>query len=116
MYTLSNLETGKVKVTGLTRAEMEDLLDGNHHFHYEPDHPETITVLHKYSKADNSFTLMTMDEVREIRDKALRNSDWRMVSDYPETNQSDWEIYRKQLRNIPQEYNKVRDIIWPTKP
>jgi len=40
--------------------------------------------------------------VRRDRDSALVDSDWsHMVSDRPLTNQADWALYRKKLRDLP---------------
>ena len=41
--------------------------------------------------------------LREQRDSKLAQSDWRMTVDYPYTDQNDWELYRTELRELPQE-------------
>lgn len=53
---------------------------------------------------------------REKRDELLSKSDWTQQRDVILDNDSDWKVYRQQLRDIPQNYEKVIDIVWPTKP
>lgn len=56
---------------------------------------------------------------REQRDKLLRESDWTQISDYslvtPEQ-QVLWAEYRQALRDLPETYPDVSDIIWPEAP
>lgn len=44
-----------------------------------------------------------MEQLRMFRDSKLAQSDWRMTVDYPYTDQNDWELYRTELRELPQE-------------
>jgi hypothetical protein len=62
--------------------------------------------------------LVGINEVRGIRDTLLSETDWRMVSDYPEANQDEWKTYRQELRDLPNGYRPIAGsgIIWPTKP
>jgi len=36
------------------------------------------------------------------RNQLLKDSDFRMLSDYPHTNREAWELYRQQLRDFPE--------------
>jgi hypothetical protein len=47
--------------------------------------------------------ITAMDQLRHQRDTKLSQSDWRMTVDYPYTDKNDWELYRTELRELPQE-------------
>lgn len=57
-------------------------------------------------------------DIRDIRNALLRDSDYTQLSDAPLTNEKkdEWVEYRQTLRDIPQTYEKIEDIIWPQKP
>jgi len=40
--------------------------------------------------------------MRQERNQLLKDSDFRMLSDYPNTNKESWELYRQQLRDFPE--------------
>lgn len=48
----------------------------------------------------------------------LRETDWTQLTDVPLTPQQRnlWKTYRQELRDIPQKYAKVEDIVFPTRP
>lgn len=52
--------------------------------------------------------------VRETRNGLLRETDWTVLPDVSVS--EDFKIYRKQLRDIPQTYKNVDDVVFPTKP
>lgn len=56
------------------------------------------------------------DTVREHRDKALNNSDWRAVKD--RTMSQAWKDYRQALRDLPQNHDTANDAVdnWPEAP
>ena len=65
--------------------------------------------------------MITMDDLRRLRNTKLAQSDWRMVSDYPHEDQSAWISYRSALRDLPQnsspdENGNLTNINWPTPP
>mgnify|MGYP000202674761 CR=1 FL=1 len=49
------------------------------------------------------------DRVRKARNKALKNSDWRFMSD--QSPSQEWIDYRVFLRNLPQNYYDESDEI-----
>jgi len=61
-------------------------------------------------------------QLREQRNQLLAQSDWRMVSDYPGSNQTEWQTYRQALRNITTQTpsldadGNLTGILWPTPP
>lgn len=54
--------------------------------------------------------------VRRTRDYMLKESDWRVLPDsaLSSGDKSAWEIYRQELRDIPQEQSDPFNITWPT--
>ena len=61
-------------------------------------------------------------QLRIQRNQLLQQTDWRMVSDYPGSNQSEWQTYRQALRDITtqtpslDENGQLTGIMWPTRP
>jgi hypothetical protein len=76
-----------------------------------------------YDSASGTFSGQTpeqkMRKVREERNKRLVQSDKYMLSDIykkmPAKMQAQWELYRKQLREIPQKFDPDH-VIWPVPP
>jgi hypothetical protein len=56
--------------------------------------------------------------VRGERNGLLSNSDWTQLDDAPLTDeqQEAWERYRQELRDLPQTYTRVSEVVWPTPP
>ena len=63
-----------------------------------------------------------MRQLRIKRNQLLAATDWRMVSDYPGTNQTEWVTYRQVLRDITTQTpsldsnGQLTGITWPTPP
>lgn len=61
-------------------------------------------------------------QLREQRNRLLTETDWRMVSDYPGSNQTRWQTYRQALRDITTQTpsldsnGQLTGITWPTAP
>ena len=57
------------------------------------------------------------EEVRDIRDNLLVQSDWTQFQDSPITGSllTDWQTYRQGLRDITSQENPY-SLTWPTKP
>jgi len=58
----------------------------------------------------------SMESILIIREDLLRQSDWRDLPSYPGSDQEDWRLYRQDLRDIPQNFVSVDDVIFPDKP
>jgi hypothetical protein len=62
----------------------------------------------------------TWDMIKNQRNRLLKETDFTQLLDYQEFSTEEkkleWKEYRQQLRNIPQTYSNVQDIIWPEKP
>ena len=60
--------------------------------------------------------------LRDKRNRLLTATDWRMVSDYPGANQTEWQTYRQALRDITTQSpsldsdGNLTGITWPTPP
>ena len=56
------------------------------------------------------------DQIRSVRNSALRESDWRAVKD--RTMSQAWKDYRQALRDLPQEHEEANDAAdaWPEAP
>ena len=61
-------------------------------------------------------------QLRIQRTQLLSQTDWRMVSDYPGSNQTEWQTYRQALRDITTQTpsldsnGQLTGITWPTPP
>ena len=97
-------------------------------FSYSPETGE-ITI-HK-GDANKDEVLLKAEEIkaaeplrqlRQQRNQLLAQSDWRMVSDYPGSNQTEWQTYRQALRDITTQTpsldvdGNLTGITWPTPP
>jgi len=50
---------------------------------------------------DLKYDDLLLDEMREERNKLLKDCDFRVLSDYPNTNKEAWLLYRQELRDFP---------------
>lgn len=53
--------------------------------------------------------------VRSIRNKLLQESDWAVLPDVP-TDKAEWETYRQELRDVPQNWDGGDAVEFPDKP
>jgi len=59
---------------------------------------------------------VTWSELRQSRNAALADSDWRALKDV--TLSASWKDYRQALRDLPQDYEDANDAAdnWPEAP
>lgn len=67
-----------------------------------------------------------LTQIREIRNKLLSESDWTQLLDVQsilgEERKLKWDVYRQQLRDLPQIYEdtegviNIDQVVWPLKP
>ena len=70
-----------------------------------------------------------MKRLRQERNQKLQETDWTQYRDVSLSNDSDWQTYRQSLRDLPQNFSPIIDIItedgypivkeqtdWPEKP
>ena len=58
---------------------------------------------------------LDLTHVRAQRNGMLSNSDWTQIADSP-ANAAAWATYRQSLRDVPQTYSRVSEVVWPTPP
>jgi len=65
---------------------------------------------------DSGFHEVTWEEVRSVRDAALKDSDWRAGKDVVLS--TPWKEYRQALRDLPQNHDTANDAAdnFPVKP
>jgi len=95
---------------------------------YEGLHWSAKNTIEKPSKSDieEKLTILQnaepMRQLRIQRNQLLQETDWRMVSDYPGSNQAEWVTYRQDLRDITTQTpsldstGQLTGITWPTPP
>jgi len=54
-------------------------------------------------------------DLRSKRDQLLYQSDWTQVADAP-VDQAAWAVYRQKLRDLPNNTQDPREVVWPTPP
>ena len=61
---------------------------------------------------------LDMNRVRSQRDGQLRGSDWTQLGDaaLADHTAEEWATYRQTLRDVPQTYNRVSEVVWPLDP
>ena len=61
---------------------------------------------------------LDLNHVRGQRDGQLRGSDWTQISDAAlgDHTAEEWATHRQALRDIPQTYDRVSEVVWPTPP
>ena len=55
-------------------------------------------------------------DIREQRDKLLRDTDYVVLADYDIANKDEWLEYRQSLRDIPQDFDNAEDVVYPEEP
>jgi len=61
---------------------------------------------------------LDMRDVRRRRDGQLRNTDWTQIGDAALAGHTaeEWATYRQSLRDVPQTYSRVSEVVWPNDP
>ena len=61
---------------------------------------------------------LDLNMVRGQRDGQLRGSDWTQIGDAAlgDHTPQEWATYRQALRDVPQTYSRVSEVVWPTPP
>ncbi len=53
---------------------------------------------------------------RSKREELLLQSDWTQLGDVPLPNKDKWQVYRQALRDITEQAEYPKTIVWPTPP
>ena len=71
-------------------------------------------------KYDELVAAEPLNEVRQVRDQKLAQSDWIVIKEREEggsvSNFADWKTYRQELRDITKTYKTLDTVKWPTAP
>ena len=61
---------------------------------------------------------LDLNMVRGQRDGQLRGSDWTQLGDAALAGHTaeEWATYRQVLRELPQTYSRVSEVVWPNDP
>ena len=58
---------------------------------------------------------LDLGQVRAQRNGMLSGCDWTQMADSP-ADAAAWATYRQELRDIPQTYDRVSEVVWPDPP
>ena len=61
---------------------------------------------------------LNMNHIRAPRDGRLRGTDWTQLGDAAlgDHTAEEWATYRQSLRDVPQTYSRVSEVVWPNDP
>ena len=61
---------------------------------------------------------LDMSMVRSQRNGRLSGSDWTQIGDAAlgDHTAEEWATYREELRDLPETYSRVSDVVWPEDP
>jgi hypothetical protein len=61
---------------------------------------------------------LDLNMVRNERDALLSGSDWTQIGDATlgDHTAEEWRTYRQALKDIPQDYTRVSEVVWPNDP
>jgi len=117
MFTIIDKKYKNVLYTGLSLEERKPKLSIDKRFVLTEDYVTTPKVGSMKLDIDAyDFVYMTWDEVKRNRDDILLKTDWRDLPSYPGADQAAWRTYRQKLRDLPQDYAEVEDIVFPMEP
>ena len=61
---------------------------------------------------------LNLNMVRSQRDGMLRGTDWTQIGDAAlgDHTAEEWATHRQALRDVPQTYSRVSEVVWPNDP
>ena len=103
---------GTTRTDGTTFTDEEIELAGYTGPYYEPEYDSENQYL-EWDSEELEFVIKDypadrlLANLRELRDRELRNSDWTQLDDAPlsDLHKSRWAVYREKLRNLPEDLN-----------
>jgi len=117
MYTIIDKTYKNVVHTSLTLEQRKSKQEMDKDFLLTEDYATTPFVgKMKLDTDTHDFVYMTWAEVKLSRNRFLAASDWRDLPSYAGSDQAAWRTYRQKLRDLPQDYTDVEDIVFPTEP
>lgn len=78
----------------------------------------TLAVVTDPQMVEAEVPAPTWDSVRGRRNGLLSESDWTQLPDAPVSlsDQDLWKVYRKGLRDLPENFKNPGDVVWPIPP
>ncbi len=117
MFTIIDIKHKNVIHTGLTLEQRPAKLTTDSQFLLTASYSTTPLVgKMKLDKHNYDFVALPWADIKLCRNRILAASDWRDLPSYAGSNQAAWRTYRQNLRNLPQDYTNVADIVFPTEP
>lgn len=107
----------ELQAAGLTPQHVEGR-DDDIWITVEPSDEAAVTTVVEAHDGSASLSLTQWRMVRKNRNRLLRDSDWIAVTDsqLSDANQTSWQEYRQNLRDVPQNQNDPENITWPDAP
>ena len=61
---------------------------------------------------------LDLNRIRGQRNSMLSGSDWTQIGDASlgDHTAEEWQVYRQALRDVPQTYDRVSEVVWPNDP
>ena len=68
--------------------------------------------------ADAEANDLNLGSVRQQRNGMLSGTDWTQIGDATlgDHTAEEWRTYRQALKDIPQTYSRVSEVVWPNDP
>ena len=68
--------------------------------------------------ADAEANDLDLGSVRQQRNGMLSGTDWTQIGDATlgDHTAEEWRTYRQALKDIPQTYSRVSEVVWPNHP
>ena len=84
----------------------------------EPSDEAAVTTVVAAHDGATSLSSTHWRMVRNKRNRLLAECDWTSVTDsqLSDANQTSWQEYRQNLRDVPQNQNDPENITWPDAP
>ena len=116
MWAITQNDSGYVVKIVSTRESVDRMPGYATSYHLISDYPDGVTLAHAWDVVTKSFYIKSWREIKITRDIMLQDCDWRVLPDYAGSDQAAWITYRQKLRDLPQDYTEVADIVFPTEP
>lgn len=109
----------KLHAAGIPIYGVSDNGDGTFRVDYAPEATEAQKTQGEAIAASfEAETDTAWVNIRLERDAKLYASDWTQVADVPLTTAQKqlWQNYRQQVRDVPQNFSRPDEVIWPDPP
>ena len=91
-----------------------DLVSLSDNFESLKSKVEAIEII-VYGEKVLELDVSTWENIRSKRDYILKSTDWT-VTPGCSVDQAQWSAYRQNLRDVPQTYTVITDVVWPIQP